>query len=674
MDLYLCFFCCAFVASSILVLFYLLICSVLPKISKARQTAHIISCKLGVMNNIIMSNLIQRLRPLVGLKGWDFCVVWKLSEDQRFVEWMDCCCSGTEMSTQDGGYEDHLLFPVVSAVLPCRDTLLQHPRTTSCDLLSKMSSSVPLDSGIYAETLMSNQPSWLNFSNSTFSSTSAEEETVGTRVLMPIPGGLVELLVAKQVLEDQHVIDFITEQYNFSVEQNHIGPSFGVNLDIHDGIQSKQVILDHEQMDPSNRIICSSDNSAMNFLQQFTHNLGNRMKNSSYNVNSFEDPSHEQFLSDKQMDHSLHNCSAKTVFDQAMEAMQQSIMMSETQATHHMHMQFMDQSLEPDMDHEQDAGNNDKNSNIINDDGEQATDLNSDCSDHDQFDAEDDAKYRRRTGKGQAKNLVAERKRRKKLNDRLYELRSLVPNISKLDRASILGDAIEYVMELQNQAKKLQDELDDDHDHEEDRHVHEGAANKQCGITFQHNSIQSEIDQSQSGVDLKAEQNDHQAPNGFHLGTAGDGSVSKQSPDSEVIHDHKTQQMEPQVEVAQIDGNQFFVKVFCEHKPGGFVRLMEALSSLSLEVTNANVTSFRCLVSNVFIVERKDSGLVEADEVRDSLLELTKNPSKWRSDEMVKASEIGIGLDNNHHHHPHHQNLHNHHFSPYHLHHLPTEA
>lgn len=72
----------------------------------------------------------------------------------RFVEWMDCCCSGTEMSTQDGGYEDHLLFPVVSAVLPCRDTLLQHPRTTSCDLLSKMSSSVPLDSGYVCPLLL----------------------------------------------------------------------------------------------------------------------------------------------------------------------------------------------------------------------------------------------------------------------------------------------------------------------------------------------------------------------------------------------------------------------------------------------------------------------------------------------------------------------------------------
>ena len=62
-------------------------------------------------------------------------------------------------------------------------------------------------------------------------------------------------------------------------------------------------------------------------------------------------------------------------------------------------------------------------------------------------------------------------------------------------------------------------------------------------------------------------------------------------------------QLQVQVEVAQIDGNEFFVKVFCEHKPGGFVRLMEVLNSLGLEITNANVTSFRGLVSNVFKVQ-----------------------------------------------------------------------
>lgn len=58
-----------------------------------------------------------------------------------------------------------------------------------------------------------------------------------------------------------------------------------------------------------------------------------------------------------------------------------------------------------------------------------------------------------------SKNLMAERRRRKRLNDRLSMLRSIVPRISKMDRTSILGDTIDYVNELTERIKVLEEEI-----------------------------------------------------------------------------------------------------------------------------------------------------------------------------------------------------------------------
>ncbi|GAB4842934.1 hypothetical protein Ancab_012912 [Ancistrocladus abbreviatus] len=58
-----------------------------------------------------------------------------------------------------------------------------------------------------------------------------------------------------------------------------------------------------------------------------------------------------------------------------------------------------------------------------------------------------------------SRTLICERKRRGRMTEKLYALRALVPNITKMDKASIVGDAVLYIQELQAQAKKLKAEI-----------------------------------------------------------------------------------------------------------------------------------------------------------------------------------------------------------------------
>ncbi|GMP64321.1 hypothetical protein CsSME_00025660 [Camellia sinensis var. sinensis] len=362
----------------------------------------------------LMQDLLERLRPIVNLRSWDYCVLWKLGDDQRFLEWMYCCCAGSE-NIQNSGEE--LLFPV-SSVPPCRDLMFQHPRTKPCDLLAELPSSIPLHSGIYAQTLMSNQARWLNFSNN--SDSNALEETVGTRVLIPVPVGLVDLFVAKLEPEDQQLIDYITAQCSIILEQvmvhsNNMDPNFSVNVN---EIQSNPFLLDKNREKDNNNPFqpatslenlnlpydVSVDrirlcNSPTNFLQPFKND-------------SFFDGSNELFLVEKSIN--SFNSLGENGF------------------------------LEKNLIKQQDGTNKDS---IKNETGR--SESISDCSDLNED--EDDAKYRRRTSKRpQSKNLVAERRRRKKLDARLYALRALVPKISKVQSSYCVIPCLKFFSVFSN--------------------------------------------------------------------------------------------------------------------------------------------------------------------------------------------------------------------------------
>ncbi|KAL5225075.1 hypothetical protein ABZP36_011714 [Zizania latifolia] len=54
-------------------------------------------------------------------------------------------------------------------------------------------------------------------------------------------------------------------------------------------------------------------------------------------------------------------------------------------------------------------------------------------------------------------HIIAERRRREKINQRFIELSTVIPGLKKMDKATILGDAVKYVRELQEKVKTLED-------------------------------------------------------------------------------------------------------------------------------------------------------------------------------------------------------------------------
>ncbi|KAG9143992.1 hypothetical protein Leryth_013882 [Lithospermum erythrorhizon] len=145
---------------------------------------------------------------------------------------------------------------------------------------------------------------------------------------------------------------------------------------------------------------------------------------------------------------------------------------------------------------------------------------------------------KRNTKSDRSRIINSERKRRGTMKEKLYQLRALVPNITKMDRASIIADAVKYVQDLQMKAKALKTEIES-----------------------MESSDEGNINQ----------------PESIH------------NPDEPKLSENLVSKKIMQIEVVRIEETEFHVKLVCQNGlgvAGSLIKALELLSGFTLQSSN----------------------------------------------------------------------------------------
>lgn len=165
-----------------------------------------------------------------------------------------------------------------------------------------------------------------------------------------------------------------------------------------------------------------------------------------------------------------------------------------------------------------------------------------------------------RTPSSAQDHILAERKRREKLSQRFIALSAIVPGLKKMDKASVLGDAIKYLKQLQERVKSLEE--------------------------------QSKKKTMESAVFVKK----------YQLSNDDDGSSCDESSDG-----YSADQALPEIE-ARVADKDVLIRIHCENQKAIAARIFGEVEKLNLSIVQSNVVRFGSSTLDITIVAQMDDG------------------------------------------------------------------
>ncbi|XP_027361592.1 transcription factor bHLH18-like [Abrus precatorius] len=176
-------------------------------------------------------------------------------------------------------------------------------------------------------------------------------------------------------------------------------------------------------------------------------------------------------------------------------------------------------------------------------------------------------------------HIIAERKRRERISQQFIALSALIPGLKKVDKASVLGDAIRHVKHLQEQVKLLEEQ------------------NKW-------KSVESVVYVEKSKLSADEDVSDTSS----NSGSGADGNSYGPS---------KTNGSLPEVE-ARVSGKNVLIRIHCHKQKQVLTNILQEMENLHLSVINSSVLLFGTSKLDITIVAQME------DELRLNVKELAR--------------------------------------------------